>query len=56
MQLRLSKAPEMMRVRNGRLSYPSGRSNNGWGATHFLTRKLAGMSAEMSFKMKVLSA
>jgi hypothetical protein len=36
MQNRLSNAPEMMRIRKRT------------GATHFLTRKLAGVSAEMS--------
>lgn len=30
MQLRLIKAPEMMRVRKRTVEYPSGRSKNGW--------------------------
>lgn len=44
----LSKAPEMMRVRNRTVEYPFGTLKQWMGATHFLTRKLAGVSAEMS--------
>jgi hypothetical protein len=42
MQLRLSKAPEMT------VEHPFGTLKQWMGATHFLTRKLAGVSAEMS--------
>lgn len=48
MQLRLSKAPEMMRVRKRTVEHPFGTLKQWMGATHFLTRKLAGVSAEMS--------
>ncbi|PWK41464.1 DDE family transposase [Pseudomonas sp. OV226] len=47
MQLRLSKAPEMMRVRKRTVEHPFGTLKQWMGATHFLTRKLAGVSAEM---------
>jgi hypothetical protein len=47
MQLRLSKAPEMMRVRKRTVEHPFGTLKQWKGATHFLTRKLAGVSAEM---------
>ncbi len=51
MQLRLSKAPEMMRVRKRTVEHPFGTLNQWMGATHFLTRKLAGVSAEMSLNV-----
>jgi hypothetical protein len=49
MQFRLSKAPEMMRVRKRTVEHPFGTLKQWMGATHFLTRKLVGVSAEMSF-------
>lgn len=42
-QARLSKSPEMMRVRKRTVEHPFG--------THFLTRKLNGVSAEMSLNV-----
>jgi transposase len=51
MQLRLSKAPEMMRVRKRTVEHPFGTLKQWMGATHFLTRKLAGVSAEMSLNV-----
>jgi hypothetical protein len=50
MQLRLSKAPEMMRVRKRTVEHPFGTLKQWMGAT-FLTRKLAGVSAEMSLNV-----
>ncbi|MHA6140187.1 transposase [Pseudomonas mohnii] len=51
MQLRLSNAPEMMRVRKRTVEHPFGTLKQWMGATHFLTRKLAGVSAEMSLNV-----
>jgi hypothetical protein len=51
MQLRLSKAPEMMRVRKRTVEHPFGTRKQWMGATHFLTRKLAGVSTEMSLNV-----
>ncbi|MFW0755331.1 transposase [Pseudomonas sp. H11T01] len=51
MQLRLSKTPEMMRVRKRTVEHPFGTLKQWMGATHFLTRKLAGASAEMSLNV-----
>lgn len=51
MQLRLSKAPEMMRVRKRTVEHPFGTLKQWMGATHFLTRKLAGVGAEMSLNV-----
>ena len=51
MQHRLSKAPEMMRVRKRTVEHPFGTLKQWMGATHFLTRKLAGVSAEMSLNV-----
>jgi len=51
MQLRLSKAPEMMRVRKRTVEHPFGTLKQWMGATHFLTQKLAGVSAEMSLNV-----
>ncbi|MBC2688846.1 MULTISPECIES: IS1182 family transposase [Pseudomonas] len=51
MQLRLSKAPEMMRVRKRTVEHSFGTLKQWMGATHFLTRKLAGVSAEMSLNV-----
>ena len=48
MQNRLSNAPDMMRVRKRTVEHPFGTLKQWMGATHFLTRKLAGVSAEMS--------
>jgi hypothetical protein len=48
MQTRLSNAPEMMRIRKRTVEHPFGTLKQWTGATHFLTRKLNGVSAEMS--------
>jgi hypothetical protein len=51
MQLRRSKTPEMMRVRKRTVEHPFGTLKQWMGATHFLTRKMAGVSAEMSLNV-----
>ncbi len=51
MQARLSNAPEMMRVRKRTVEHPFGTLKQWMGATHFLTRKLAGVGAEMSLNV-----
>jgi len=51
MQNRLSNAPDMMRVRKRTVEHPFGTLKQWMGATHFLTRKLAGVSAEMSLNV-----
>lgn len=48
MQSRLSNAPDMMRVRKRAVEHPFGTLKQWMGATNLLTRKLAGVSAEMS--------
>ena len=51
MQHRLSRAPEMMRVRKRTVEHPFGTLKQWMGASHFLTRKLNGVSAEMSLNV-----
>ncbi|MCY1456663.1 hypothetical protein D9M71_738990 [compost metagenome] len=51
MQLRLSNAPEMMRVRKWTVERPFGTLKQWMGATHFLTRELAWVSAKMSLNV-----
>ena len=51
MQHRLSSAPEMMRIRKRTVEHPFGTLKQWMGATHFLTRKLNGVSAEMSLNV-----
>ena len=51
MQNRLSNAPEMMRIRKRTVEHPFGTLKQWMGATHFLTRKLNGVSAEMSLNV-----
>lgn len=51
MQNRLSNAPEMIRVRKQTVEHPFGTLKQWMGATHFLTRKLAGVSTEMSLNV-----
>ncbi|QHF09579.1 IS1182 family transposase [Pseudomonas syringae] len=51
MQNRLSNAPYMMRVRKRTVEHPFGTLKQWMGATHFLTRKLNGVSAEMSLNV-----
>ena len=51
MQHRLSSAPEMMKVRKRTVEHPFGTLKQWMGASHFLTRKLNGVSAEMSLNV-----
>lgn len=51
MQRRLSRAPEMMKVRKRTVEHPFGTLKQWMGASHFLTRKLNGVSAEMSLNV-----
>ncbi|WP_439878659.1 IS1182 family transposase [Pseudomonas prosekii] len=51
MQNRLSNAPDMMRVRKRTVEHPFGTLKQWMGDTHFLTRKLNGVSAEMSLNV-----
>ncbi|KKL46852.1 hypothetical protein LCGC14_2341420 [marine sediment metagenome] len=51
MQHRLSRAPEMMKVRKRTVEHPFGTLKQWMGASHFLTRKLNGVSAEMSLNV-----
>ena len=51
MQRRLNHAPEMMKVRKRTVEHPFGTLKQWMGATHFLTRKLNGVSAEMSLNV-----
>jgi hypothetical protein len=51
MQDRLSNAPEMMRIRKRTVEHTFGTLKQWMGATHFLTRKLNGVSAEMSLNV-----
>ena len=50
-QRRLNQAPETMRVRKRTVEHPFGTLKQWMGATHFLTRKLNGVSAEMSLNV-----
>jgi hypothetical protein len=51
MQLWLSEAREMMRARKPTIEHLFGTLKQRRGATHFLTRKLAGVGAEMSLNV-----
>jgi transposase len=48
MQQRLDQAPEMMRIRKQTVEHPFGTLKAWMGATHFLTKTLPRVSAEMS--------
>jgi len=48
MQARLDHAPEMMRIRRQTVEHPFGTIKAWMGATHFLTRTIERVSAEMS--------
>jgi hypothetical protein len=50
-QLRLSKAPEVMQVRKRTAEHPFEALKQWMGAKHLPTRKLAGVSAEMSLNV-----
>ena len=51
MQNPLNQAPDMMRVRKRTVEHPFGTLKQWMGSTHFLTRKLVGVSAEMSLNV-----
>lgn len=51
MQHRLNHAPDMMRVRKRTVEHPFGTLKQWMGSTHFLTRRLAGVSMEMSLNV-----
>ena len=51
MQVRLDNAPQMMRIRKQTVEHPFGTLKQWMGATHFLTRRLAGVSTEMSLNV-----
>ena len=51
MQTRLNNAPEMMRIRKRTVEHPFGTLKQWMGATHFLTRRLPGVGAEMSLNV-----
>jgi hypothetical protein len=51
MQRRMNHAPDMMRVRKRTVEHPFGTLKQWMGSTHFLTRKLVGVSAEMSLNV-----
>ncbi|WP_223525270.1 IS1182 family transposase [Pseudomonas sp. A-B-26] len=51
MQRRLNDAPDMMRIRKRTVEHPFGTLKQWMGSTHFLTRKLIGVSAEMSLNV-----
>ncbi len=51
MQRRLNDAPDMMRIRKRTVEHPFGTLKQWMGSTHFLTRKLVGISAEMSLNV-----
>ncbi|KPU62193.1 transposase DDE domain protein [Pseudomonas fluorescens] len=53
MQVRLDNAPQMMSIRKRTVEHPFGTLKQWMGATHFLTRRLAGVSAEMSWNVRV---
>ena len=51
MQIRLNHAPDMMRIRKRTVEHPFGTLKQWMGSTHFLTRRLVGVSAEMSLNV-----
>jgi transposase len=51
MQDRLNNAPDMMLIRKQTVEHPFGTLKQWMGATHFLTKRLAGVSAEMSLNV-----
>lgn len=51
MQTRLNNAPKMMRIRKRTVEHPFGTLKQWMGATHFLTRRLPGVGAEMSLNV-----
>ena len=51
MQARLNNAPQMMKIRKRTVEHPFGTLKQWMGATHFLSRRLAGVSTEMSLNV-----
>jgi len=51
MQSRLNHAPDMMRIRKRTVEHPFGTLKQWMGSTHFLTRRLVGVSTEMSLNV-----
>lgn len=51
MQVRLNNAPDMMKIRKRTVEHPFGTLKQWMGPAHFLTRKLAGVGAEMSLNV-----
>ncbi|WP_163019563.1 transposase, partial [Pseudomonas viridiflava] len=51
MQLRLANAPQVMTIRKQTVEHPFGTLKQWMGATHFLTRRLAGVGTEMSLSV-----
>jgi hypothetical protein len=50
MYVRFNNAPQMMNIRKRTVKHPFGTLKQWMGPAHFLTRKLAGVSAEMEFE------
>ena len=51
MQVRLDDTPQIMNIRKRTVEHPFGTLKQWMGATHFLTRRLAGVSTEMSLNV-----
>lgn len=51
MQVRLNNAPQMMKIRKRTVEHPFGTLKQWMGPAHFLTRRLAGVGAEMSLNV-----
>ncbi|OSR50366.1 hypothetical protein BV324_04654 [Pseudomonas syringae pv. actinidiae] len=51
MQVRLANAPQVMTLRKQTVEHPFGTLKQWMGATHFLTRRLGGVSTEMSLNV-----
>lgn len=49
MQVRFDLAPDMMLIRRQTVEHPFGAIKTWMGATHFLTRTIERVSAQMSF-------
>jgi hypothetical protein len=51
MYVRLNNAPQMMNIRKRTVEHPFGTLKQWMGLAHFLTRKIAGVGAEMSLNV-----
>lgn len=51
MYVRLNNAPEMMNIRKRTVEHPFGTLEQWMGPAHFLTRKFAGVGAEISLNV-----